>query len=352
MSDSFSHDAFYVLTRRTPRLTSIVAVLFVLMAIPATADTLSETRDRGAVSCGVNPDLPGFSRQNSLGEFSGFDIDFCRAVSSAIFGDPDQVIYTPVSAVERLIALEDGRIDLLSRNTTWTLTRNANSGSYAGVSFYDGQGFMAKKTTGVRSALELDNQPICVSRSTTTELNASDFFAVSELRYRPVFFDDVSDAVIGYEQGDCVALTTDRSALAAQRASFSTPDAHIVLPEVISKEPLGPMVRHNDAVWENVIRWTLNCMINAEELRVTQESVATLSNDESPPAIRRLLGIEGDAGARLGLASDWCASIVSDIGNYSELYERHVGVNTPIALERGINEIWTNGGLLYAPPIR
>lgn len=352
MTKTSSQCALSIRTCCAPRWAIVLTIIFSLIAPTIVADTLDDTRRRGAVRCGVNPDLPGFSSRNSLGEYSGFDIDLCRAVSSAIFGDAEQVIYTPVSAVERLIALRDSRIDLLSRNTTWTLARNADFGSHAGVSFYDGQGFMAKKGTGVRSALELDNQPICVSRGTTTELNASDFFAVSELRYRPVFFDDEIDAVVGYERGDCVALTTHRSALAAQRASFSSPDAHVVLPEVVSKEPLGPVVRHNDVVWENIVRWTLNCLINAEELRVTQDNVATLSNDGSPPAVRRLLGIEGNAGQKLGLAPTWCASIVFNLGNYREIYERHVGIDTPIALERGINELWTNGGLLYAPPIR
>lgn len=334
------------------------AVIFALAGYACTlastvyADTLSDTLERGTVRCGVNPDLTGFSRQNSLGEFAGFDVDFCRAVASAIFANPDAVDFTPVSAPKRLEALRDGAFDVLSRNTTWTLSRNVDFGSYAGVSFYDGQGFMAKKIAGIRSALELDNQPICVSRGTTTELNASDFFVESELRYRPVLFDDEIDAAIAYESGDCVALTGDRSALAAQRASFENPDAHVVLPEVISKEPLGPVVRHNDVRWENVVRWTLNCLINAEELRVTQEGVAALSSDTSPPAIRRLLGVEGDAGEKLGLPATWCAAVVAQVGNYQEIYDRHVGVDTPVALERGINGIWTNGGLLYAPPVR
>jgi general L-amino acid transport system substrate-binding protein len=327
-------------------------LLSLALVAPVIADTLSDTRQRGSLRCGVNPDLPGFSSQNSLGEFSGFDIDFCRAVSAAIFGDPDRVEYYPVSAVERLDALRDGRYDILSRNTTWTLSRDADYGDYAGVSFYDGQGFMVRKVSGIRSALELDNQAICVSRGTTTELNAADFFVESEMRYRPLLFDDVSEAVVAYAEGDCAALTSDRSALAAQRASFDEPDAHLVLPEVISKEPLGPIVRHSDPVWENIVRWTLSCLINAEELRITQDRAAALANTNSSPAIRRMLGIEGDAGSKLQLAPTWCSSVVRTVGNYQEIYDRHIGPETAIALERGVNSLWTNGGLLYAPPVR
>jgi general L-amino acid transport system substrate-binding protein len=333
------------------RIHVLVAFVISLPLLVSTvvADTLSETRERGAVRCGVNPDLKGFSHQNSLGEFSGFDVDFCRAISAAIFSDPDRVEYTPVSAPDRLIALRDGRIDVLSRNTTFTLGRDVEFGEYVGIYFYDGQGFMTKKASGIRSALELDNQKICVSRGTTTELNASDFFADSELRYQPVFFEDEIDAAIAYEKGNCVALTTDRSALAAQRASFDSPEAHLVLPEVISKEPLGPVVRHGDQAWEQIARWTLNCLINAEELRITQDSVERLSSPDSPPAIRRVLGVEGTAGEELGLELTWCASIIKNLGNYKEIYDRHIGIETPVGLDRGINELWTNSGLLYAP---
>lgn len=336
---------------KTIRPAAMLWLSIALMA-PAIADTLSDTRQRGSLRCGVNPDLPGFSSRNSLGEYSGFDIDFCRAVSAAIFADPDRVEYYPVSAVERLDALRDARYDILSRNTTWTLTRDVDYGDYAGVSFYDGQGFMVRKVSGIRSALELDNQAICVSRGTTTELNAADFFVESEMRYRPLLFDDVSEAVVAYADGDCAALTSDRSALAAQRASFKEPDAHVVLPEVISKEPLGPVVRHGDPVWESIVRWTLACLINAEELRITQDLAAAMANTNSSPAIRRLLGVEGDAGTKLKLSSTWCASVIRAVGNYQEIYDRHIGPDTSIALERGVNSLWTNGGLLYAPPVR
>ena len=343
--------SFIPATSRSARGLCCVIALLTLLPVISHADTLSDTRSRGTIRCGVNQDLPGFSSRNSLGEFSGFDVEFCRAVSTAVFGSPDRVDYIPLSAPDRLVALGDGRIDLLSRNTTWTLSRNVDY-AYVGVTFYDGQGFLVPKTTGIRTALELDNQPICVSRGTTTELNASDFFAESEMRYKPVYFDDETDAAQAYVDGECSALTTDRSALAAQRASFKEPAAHSVLPDVISKEPLGPVVRNNDPRWENIARWTLACMVNAEELGVTQASVSSVTIENSPPSVRRLLGLEGDAGERLGLEPTWCTNVITQLGNYSEVYERHIGSSTPVGLDRGVNALWTNGGLIYSPPIR
>lgn len=319
---------------------------------PATADTLSETLERGSVRCGVNPDLTGFSRQNSLGEFSGFDVDFCRAVSSAVFGFPERVDFFPTSAPDRFIELNERRFDILSRNTTWTLERNVDFGEFIGVTFYDGQGFMVPKKSGIRSALELDNKTICVSRGTTTELNAVDYFVESEIRFQPIYFDDEIDSALAYAAGECAALTTDRSALAAQRASFDVPDAHLVLPEVISKEPLGPVVRNNDVAWENINRWTLGCLINAEELGISKDSVSSFSNEDAPPAIQRLLGVVGTTGEKLGLDPRWCATVISTLGNYQEIYDRHIGLETQVGLARGINSLWTNGGLLYSAPIR
>lgn len=336
---------------RTLLFRAILAVAIVFLPTIATADTLSDARDRGKLRCGVNPDLPGFSRSNSLGEFFGFDVDFCRAVSTAIFGSPDQVDYIPLSTTDRFGALANNRIDVLSRNTTWTMERNVTFGEYVGVTFYDGQGFMVYENTDIRTALELDNQTICVPRASTTELNTADFFTDSELRYKPALFDDQIDAVKAYTAGDCSAITADRSALAAHRASFDKPEAHLILPEVISKEPLGPVVRNNDAKWENIIRWSRACLINAEELRVTRNNIGSHSS-ESTPAIRRLLGISKNAGEKLGLDTDWCAKIIATLGNYGEIYNRHIGLATPAGLDRGINEIWTNGGLIYAAPIR
>jgi len=257
--------------------TCALALLSWSISWSVSADIFDDVKARGSVRCGVNQDLAGFATANSLGEYTGFDIDVCRAVATAIFNNPEAVEMFPVSAVDRFPAIQAGRIDILSRNTTWTLGRNASFGTFVGVNFYDGQGFMVNKRTGIRSALELDNQPICVSSGTTSELNAADFFTVSDLRYRPVFFDDEADAAQGYRDGDCTAFTTDRSGLAATRTTFNTPEAHLVLPEVISKEPLGPVVPHNDSEWENIVRWSLNCMINAEELGITSANAIRLA---------------------------------------------------------------------------
>lgn len=315
------------------------------------AATLDEVQARGALRCGVNTGLAGFAKANSLGEYEGFDVDVCRAVASALFNDSEAVEMIPLTSTERFAVLQQGELDMLARNTTWTLERNALYGEFVGVNFYDGQGFMVTKRSGIRSALELDNQPICVSRGTTSEVNATDFFAVSDIRYRPVYFDDEKDAFESYGRGECAALTTDRSGLAAQRTEFDQPDAHVILPEVISKEPLGPMVESNDSQWANVVRWTLNCMINAEELGLNSRNV-----DEPDvgvtPAIRRLIGAEGEHGEQLGLDPQWCARVIRQIGNYGEVYDRHIGPDTPIGLARGINALWTDGGLMYAPPVR
>ncbi len=335
---------------RHARLTASVIVLAASIG-SAQAAILDEVRDRGAVRCGVHTDLAGFARANSLGEYAGFDIDICRGIASAIFNDSEAVEMITVSSTERFIVLQQGAMDVLSRNTTWTLERNTLFGDYAGVNFYDGQGFMVKKRSGYRSALELDNQPICVTRNTTSELNAADFFIVSDMRYRPVFFDDENEAVAGYSNDECKALTTDRSGLASGRSAFDTPDAHVILPEVISKEPLGPVVPPNDSQWENVVRWTLNCMINAEELGVTSLNVDD-ADIGTTPAIRRLIGTEGDGGAQLGLDAQWCTRVIRQVGNYGEIYDRHIGPDTPIGLPRGINALWTDGGLIYAPPVR
>jgi general L-amino acid transport system substrate-binding protein len=330
---------------------SFVLALSSLVAFGAHGATLDDVKKRGALRCGVNQNLSGFSTANSLGEYSGFDIDVCRAVATAVFNDPEAVEMIPVTAGERFVALRSGALDILSRNTTWTLQRNGDYGNFVGVNFYDGQGFMVPKRTGIRSALELDNQPICVSRNTTSELNAADFFTVSDIRYRPVYFEDEFNASEGYIAGDCVAITTDRSALAANRTTFPQPDAHLVLPEVISKEPLGPVVGHDDSDLENIVSWSLNCMINAEELGVNSKN-ANSRGIGSTPAIRRMIGQEGDTGKVLGLHPDWCKRIILQVGNYGEVYDRHIGPNTPIGLKRGINGLWTNGGLIYAPPIR
>ena len=318
---------------------------------PSVAATLGDVRERGALRCGVNPDLRGFAQADSLGAWTGLDVDFCRAVAAAVLGDPEAVDFVPVNAAERFDDLVAGDYDVLARNTTWTLDRNATYGEFVGVNYYDGQGFMVPKRSGIRSALELDGRGICVTRDTTTELNAIDFFDVAGMRYRPLYYPDTGATAEGYAAGECEALTTDRSGLAALRADLERPDAHLVLPEVVSKEPLGPMVRGDDTVWENVVRWTLACTINAEEMGITSANVRERGT-ATTPAARRLVGTEGEAGRALGLDRDWCADVIVAVGNYAETYDRNVGPGTELALPRGVNALWTDGGLLYAPPIR
>ena len=332
------------------------AMLFLLLLLcvsvnQVVAATLDAVKARGEVNCGVNVGLKGFAQTNSLGDYSGLDADFCRAVASAVFDDPDAVNFVPLSSSERFDAIKSKSIDVLSRNTTWTMSRNTSYGEFVGVNYYDGQGFMVSKRSGIRSALELDNKRICIERATTTELNAIDYFDVSDMRYRPLYFTSVSEKTDAYLDGKCAAITSDRSALAAIRASFPVPEAYLILPEVISKEPLGPMVPAGDSDWANIVRWSLNCMINAEEQGISSSNVAQVMNNANPAA-SRLLGLDGDFGEMLGISNAWCANIIGHIGNYAESYERNIGLATTVGLARGVNSLWTDGGLLYAPPIR
>ncbi len=343
--------------RRFPRLSATavlvcgLALVWSTAALAADASTLEDVRQRGTLRCGVHEGLQGFSTANSLGEYAGLDVDLCRAVASAVFDDADKVEYVTVDSDERFGALGNRRVDILSRNTTWTLTRNARFGEFVGINYHDGQGFMVSKRGGIRSALQLDDASICVARNTTTELNAIDFFRLASLRYRPFHLESEAALAAAFEAGKCQALAADRSALAAFRSRFTEPADYTILPEIISKEPLGPMVRSGDANWTNVVRWSLNCMINAEELGITQATVDSAATERTPSA-RRLLGLDENLGRWLGLDAGWCAAIVRNVGNYAESYERHLGPDTVLGLERGVNDLWTNGGLLYAPPIR
>ena len=313
--------------------------------------TLNEVKSRGVLLCGVSNGLPGFAKANSLGEYAGLDVDMCRAVAVSIFNDADAVEFRQVTSADRFNALKAGQFDMLSRNTTWTMSRNVQHGEFVGVNYYDGQGFMVPKKSGIRSALELNNKKVCVIKGTTTELNAIDFFKVSKMRYRPLFVDTQGEASAAYLAGKCAVITTDRSGLAGIRSGFPQPDAHVVLPEVISKEPLGPVVRAGDSAWANVVRWSLNCMINAEELGIQSDNLSQAIANANP-ATKRLLGLEGDFGQLLGLDNSWCANIIREVGNYAESYNRNVGPDTALGLVRGVNSLWTDGGLLYAPPIR
>lgn len=332
-------------------LASVSLVSPITQSAEIESATLAKILQRGRLVCGVNANLPGFSTSNSLGEYTGLDVDLCRAISAAIFNGSEKTEFIPTTATDRFNDLINEEFDVLIRNTTWTLGRNSSFGNFAGVNFYDGQGFLVWKHTRIRSSLELDNVTICVSRGTTSELNAADYFTINKLRYAPEFHDDEATAIEAYVAGKCDALTTDRSALAATRISQPDPNAHLLLADIISKEPLGPMVRANDTGWENVVRWSLNCMINAEEIGVDSTNVDSI-DDSALPSAQRLAGLVGDFGTKLGLNNSWCADIIRSVGNYGESYDRNVGDNSRLQLQRGVNSLWTDGGLIYAPPIR
>ena len=316
------------------------------------AQTLADTIERGNIRCGVNTGLPGFGFQDDAGEWTGFDVDYCRAVAAAIFGDPQAVVFSPLSAVQRFPALQNNEVDILARNTTWTMSRDTTLGfDFVGVNYYDGQGFMVREDLGVSSALELSGATVCVQSGTTTELNLADYFAANNLEYNPVVIESITDVNVTYDTGGCDALTTDASGLYASRLELGNPDEHIVLPEIISKEPLGPAVRQGDSQWFDVVKWVHFALLNAEEFGITQANVEEMKQSENVE-IRRLLGTEGTFGADAGLPAEWAAEAIAAVGNYGEVFERNVGSETPLGIARGVNALWTDGGIQYAPPVR
>ena len=331
---------------------AVLGALVALSSTPSLASTLESVLDRGYLSCGVNTGLPGFSSPDDRGRWSGMDVDVCRAVAAATLKDASKVKFVPLTAKERFTALQSGEIDLLSRNTTWTLTRDASLGlNFAGVSYYDGQGFMVKKDLGVKSALELDGAAICIQSGTTSELNLADYFRTNNMKFEPVVFDTTDATTKGFDTGRCDVLTSDQSQLYAVRIRLAKPNSAMVLPEVISKEPLGPVVRQGDDQWFNIVKWSLITMVNGEELGVTSANIkASLKSKD--PNVRRLLGLEGPKGNGLGLDDDWSRRILEQVGNYEEVFERNVGTGSPLKIERGLNALWNDGGILYAPPIR
>jgi general L-amino acid transport system substrate-binding protein len=336
-------------------LSAICAVAFGVGAAASAnaATTLEAVKAKGFVQCGVSQGLPGFSNADDKGNWTGIDVDLCRAVAAAIFGDGSKVKFSPLSAKQRFTALSSGEIDILSRNTTWTMTRDTQLGlNFAGVNYYDGQGMMVPTSLGVKSATELDGANICTNTGTTTELNITDYFRANNMKFNLVAFEKADEVVAAYDAGRCDVYTTDRSGLAAQRTKLTKPDAHQVLPEIISKEPLGPVVRQGDDQWFNIVRWTLNALINAEELGITKANAASRRDGTKNPAIKRLLGSEGKFGEELGLSNDWALNAIKAVGNYGESYEANVGPNTPLKLDRGVNALWSKGGILYAAPIR
>ena len=324
-----------------------------LSAGAAAAATIDDVQARGTLNCGVTTGLVGFAAPDANGEWQGFDVGVCRAVAAAVLGDPSAVEFVPTTGKTRFTALASGEIDMLARNTTWTFSRDVDlKFEFVGINYYDGQGFIVPKALGVSSAKELDGATICIQTGTTTELNLSDFFRTNNITYQPVPIETNAEAIPLYLQGACDVYTTDASGLAATRAAFENPADHIVLPEIISKEPLGPLVRHGDNDWGDVVRWTLNALIVAEELGVTSANIEEMSSGTNSPEINRLLGTEGNLGEMLGLSADWAKNAILAGGNYGELFEKNIGENTPIGLSRGLNAQWTDGGLLYAPPFR
>ena len=316
------------------------------------AAMLDTVKGRGALVVGVAGTVPGFSAPDEKGLWKGIDVDYGRAVACAIFGSPDKVKFVPTTTKERFTALQTGEIDVLSRNTTWSLQRDTEQGlDFTGILFYDGQGFMVSKGLGIKSAKELDGASICIQMGTTTERNVSEYFAANKMSFKPVSFESADEATVLYDKGRCDVYTTDISGLAARRTALSKPEEHVILADVISKEPLGPSVRQGDQAWADINRWVLSALLVAEELGVTSKNVDAMLKSEVP-AVRHLLGVEGKTGEMLGLPKDWAYQMIKHVGNYGEIFERNVGANTPLKLERGLNAQWNQGGLMYGLPVR
>jgi general L-amino acid transport system substrate-binding protein len=323
-----------------------------LSAQPASAQSLKVIKERGQISCGVSQGLPGFSTPDDKGNWTGLDVDICRALAAAIFDDTSKIKFVPLSAKDRFTALQSGEIDVLSRNTTWTLSRDTSLGAnFTGVTYYDGQGFLVKKSLNVNSALELSNASVCVQTGTTTEQNLADYFKGNKMKYEVIAFTTADETVKAYESGRCDVFTSDVSQLYAERLKLANPADHVVLPEVISKEPLGPMVRHGDDQWFDIVKWTLFAMINAEEMGVTQKNVDEMAKSDKPD-LKRAFGVDSNLGEQLGLTKDWFYRIIKAVGNYGESFDRNVGPGSRLQIARGLNQLWNKGGIQYAPPIR
>jgi len=325
----------------------------VFTAAAASAQTLNTVKSRGMLNCGANGSLGGFGLPDAQGNWTGLDVDFCRALAAAIFGDATKVKFVALTAKDRFTALQSGDVDVLVRNTTWTSSRDTSLGlNFTGVNYYDGQGFLVRKALKVNSALELSDAAVCVQQGTTTELNLSDYFRANKMKLKTVTFATADEAIKAYDSGRCDAFTTDASGLYAERLRLAKSDDHIVLPEIISKEPLGPSVRHGDDQWFDIVKWVHFAMIIGEELGVTQANVDEALKATTNPDVKRLLGTEGNYGEQLGLTKDWAYRIIKHVGNYGEIFEKNVGQGSPLKIQRGLNALWTKGGLQYAPPIR
>jgi len=334
------------------RIATLFALAIMFVAQGASAQTLKAVKDRGILNCGANGTLAGFGLPDARGNWTGLDVDVCRAIAAAILNDASKVKFVPLTAKDRFTALQSGEVDVLVRNTTWTSSRDSSLGlNFTGVDYYDGQGFMVRKSLKVNSALELNGASVCVQQGTTTELNLADYFRAHKMQLKSVTFATANEAVKAYDAGRCDSYTTDASGLYAERLRLANPSDHIILPEIISKEPLGPVVRHGDDQWFDVVKWVLFAMINAEELGITSKNVDEMTKSTNPN-IKRFVGTEGNYGEQLGLTKDWAVRIVKLVGNYGEVFERNVGSGSPLKIDRGLNKLWDKGGIQYAPPIR
>jgi general L-amino acid transport system substrate-binding protein len=334
---------------------SLVLTLAIAALLPAgavSAQTLKTVKDRGILSCGVTHGLPGFSAPDDKGAWTGLDVDMCRALAAAILNDPAKIKFVPLSAKDRFTALQSGEIDVLSRNTTWTLSRDSQLGlNFAAVNYYDGQGFMVRKSLNIDSALKLDSASACVQTGTTTEQNLADYFKANKMKYEVIAFATADETLKAYESGRCDTFTSDVSQLYAERLKLAKPEDHVVLPEVISKEPLATVVRHGDDQWLDIVKWTHFAMLNAEELGINKKNVDEMLKSDKAE-IKRLLGTDGNLGEQLGLTKDWAVRIVKTVGNYGESYDRNVGAGSKLNISRGLNRLWNQGGIQYAPPVR
>ncbi len=334
------------------RLIAIILAVFCTIHV-ASASTLDDVKARGKLLCGVNAGLQGFAKKGDDGNWAGFDVDYCKALAAAVLGDASKVDYVPLNAQERFDKLKDKSVDVLARNTTWTMERETKWPLlFAGTSYYDGQGFLMKKLTGVTSVYNMSSASICFVNGTTAQAGVDDFFREKDLAYTAMGFDTADEAIKAYDDGKCDAYSADQSQLYAVRLRLKAPDDNLILPDVISKEPLGPVVRSDDAKWFNIVRWTLFALVNAEELAVRQPNVDDEIAKNKKPSVRRLLGVEGTFGADLGLENDWAARALKAVGNYGEIFERNLGQSSPLAIERGLNALWNENGLLFAPPVR
>jgi general L-amino acid transport system substrate-binding protein len=340
--------------RAALRWIAAAALFIAALAAPAlaSAQTLKDVKARGALVCGVNQGLPGFADLDERGAWSGFDVDFCRALAAAIFGDPNKVRLVPLTADARFQALKDGKIDVLSRNSTWTMGRETEFGlTFVGVTYYDGQGFLLPRSMRIKSALELDGAKVCVQSGTTTIDNLADFFASNRMSLQQVVSSSTDDSIKSYDAGRCSVLSSDLSQLYALRLRLSKPRDHVILPDVISKEPLGPVVRQSDLQWIEIVRWVHFAMVNGEELGVSSKTIGQALQSQKPE-VMRLVGTTGDFGEQMGLSKAWAANVIRSVGNYGEVFERNLGVKSPLAIPRGLNQLWNAGGIQYAPPIR